>query len=1575
VTPTEQTAKTPSPRTGFFATLRALLHADGTGVSKVSWGTGAPSPRRAHVTLAVLAATLAALAFTTAPAFAETHRGFTASFGSEGSEAGKLKEPAGVAVNDTTGDVYVVDRGNNRIDEFEADGTFIRAWGWGVVEGVGKKEELQTCTILTGCGPGVAGTGAGQLDAPGAIAVDNSGSAADPSKEDVYVTNTADNVVEKFSASGVFLGQIATGSGGAAFGGLLGVAVSPGGVVWVYAQKTGKPAGNEEAELESYSDAQPNAFVEAHESKAGGDAWPGIAVDSAGDFYVMHRDSRHIAKLKSNGEVIAEEVTGEGSTAVAVDPGDDVYINVGTVVQELGPAVEPVETFGSKHPVSGSGIAVGSAAGPVYVSDAAGATVDVFTLGSTPEAPKTEPASGETTSEATLHGVLNPGGATGALEYQFEYNKGPSCTGAQSTPLAEKSEAKIAAVEATVTGLQPGAEYTYCLVAFNAFGETRGNEAHFPTVAIPPEIISESTTLPVKATGATLRAGINPNNQATEYQFEYSTKATAETLEVPIVKVPSTPGTIPAGILNPGGEPVSAPTEPLTQGTTYFYRVVAENTKGEKATPGKVEHFTTAIEPELPETKPATEVASSSATLNGVLNPHAAGEVGTYKFLYNQGSSCEGGSETPAEPSTAAKEQKVSAKVTGLHPGEPYTFCLRAENKAGEFKLGSPQPLTLTPSLTAEATTNLTATSATLNAQVNPDGAEVTACQFEYGTTIGYGRQVACAPSPGSGTAAVPVSGQIEPLAANTTYHWRLLATNAAGTATSPDHTFNYATSAPELPDRRAYEMVTPPFKNGSLIGNCFACGGPMVSEDGSRVTAMTIQCFASSESCTGLRSQDGEPFQFTRTPSGWVTTAPAPPTTQFPENTPWQFNADQGTALFSMPTGPEGEDEWYARTSGGSFVRIGPATPPGATGTFSFNIGTNLLTGDLSHLVWNTNNGSKVFWPFDKERPDLGGNEISSAYEYVGAGNSQPFLIGVTGHQGSPDLISSCGTRLGNQPGVEQNALSPDGRIVYFTAMPTSGGQACPGTGANELIQVPVNEIYARVDGEGAAARTTPISEPQAPQVPASDKPHPECESLPCVENTSAANQGADWRDAFYVQASSDGSRVLFTSPQQLTDSASESGKSVCTGTAAECNLYESECPGCQGLSEGEELARRRLIDVSAGPGGAPVPGGPRVQGVVQAAADGSRVYFVAQGVLTGVEENQNHEKASEGGDNLYVYDAGHTAFIATLLPSDEQEWTNGGHPHLANVTPDGRFLVFTSHRALTADDTRPSPEGPLQVYRYDAQSAALVRVSIGNEGFNDNGNAGGGQATIVIPVSSYQLAGRSDPTMSHDGSYVFFQSPIGLTPHALNDVVAGEHEGQPFYAQNVYEYHEGHVYLISDGRDASSAGTVCQERFRGEPGGSAVCLLGAGASGHDVFFMTADQLVRSDTDTQGDVYDARICEPEHGNPCITEPPRALPPCGGEACHGIPAATPSGLAPGTATFNGEGNITPPPPPKGKTAAQIRAEKLAKALKACRTKRNKHKRKVCEAQARKRYGTAHKANKAEKATSNRRASR
>ncbi len=151
----------------------------------------------------------------------------------------------------------------------------------------------------------------------------------------------------------------------------------------------------------------------------------------------------------------------------------------------------------------------------------------------------------------------------------------------------------------------------------------------------------------------------------------------------------------------------------------------------------------------------------------------------------------------------------------------------------------------------------------------------------------------------------------------------------------------------------------------------------------------------------------------------------------------------------------------------------------------------------------------------------------------------------------------------------------------------------------------------------------------------------------------------------------------------------------------------------------------------------------------------------------------------------------------------------------------------------------------------------------------------------------------------MSDDGQYVFFQSPVALAPGALNEVQVNNPPGSVL-AQNVYEYHDGGVSLISDGRDttpnSSAAGINTSTR-----------LLGVDRSGRNVFFATDDQLTSQDTDTDRDYYDARVCE--ETDPCVAPPPSPGPGCEEEACH-TPASPPAATTlAGSNTFQGQGNL------------------------------------------------------------------
>jgi DNA-binding beta-propeller fold protein YncE len=920
-------------------------------------------------------------------------------------------------------------------------------------------------------------------------------------------------------------------------------------------------------------------------------------------------------------------------------------------------------------------------------------------------------------------------------------------------------------------------------------------------------------------------------------------------------------------------------------------------------------------------TEGPTEVGPHQVTLNGTVNPEGLAlsacefEWGT-TTAYGHSAACEAAVPVDSNP------HAVKAKLEGLEAGQTYHYRLKATNANGseagaDESFETPPP----PSIDAAFYEHLTETTVDLKTEINPRGAETT-CQIEWGPSaepgnpsVAYENTDPCEPPEIiAANFDLPASLHLEGLSKDTSYHWRVAATNASGTTTGPEHTFVFL-SPPEhescpsneafrtgasatLPDCRVYEMVTPPSKNGAAVGNVFIGLLPDFSADGSRLVLTSLQCFADAVSCNADRgSNEGSSFAFTRAGTGWVANSLAGPAGQFGVGNVRDVSADTGMALLSLPTSPQRQDDFYARAPDGSLTDIGPVSPPalGAQGPRGPTYYT-LATADFSHVVFE----AQFPWPYDETQEGH-----ATPYEYVGAANTDPFLVAVTGAQNSTDLISQCGALAPREN--NGSTISADGSTVYVTVEPCSTG-----TGANAGKEVPAYELYARIDGETTHPETVNISASQ-------------CGSGAGTDEFACRN--APPADSNFEGASTDGSIAYFTSTRQLTDQASEdnnSGDSAfrpgCHETVGPngCNLYLHD----RSLPPGQ-----RLLDASAGSG----PGqGPRVQGVMATSADGSHAYFVARGVLAGNPgaatdpETGELQQAEAGANNLYLYqrDAAHpsglTTFIATLAASDKNEWQTGAIG-FANFTPDGRFLLFTSAAHLTRDDHASTR----QVFRYDAQTGQLLRVSIGQRGFNDNGNAGTGSARIVPGghLSSFADGNaRRNPSMSNDGSRVFFMSPIGLTPGALDDVPIQEKSGEPQYAQNIYEWQapssagcsqaQGCVSLISDGRDTSS---VPQPACADSPQNSTTCLLGTDASGKNVFFTTGNSLAPQDTDTGIDFYDARVgggfTAASGTTPCQTS----------EVCHQGGTAEGPAQSPASAGFEGpEEDANHPRKPKCK---------------------------------------------------------
>ena len=221
-------------------------------------------------------------------------------------------------------------------------------------------------------------------------------------------------------------------------------------------------------------------------------------------------------------------------------------------------------------------------------------------------------------------------------------------------------------------------------------------------------------------------------------------------------------------------------------------------------------------------TNPATDVGATSATFNGFVNPNGAETTVIFEYgLTTEYGSTASAVQSPLAASTGS--QAVSAAITDLEPGTTYHYRVVASNTAGEtaggdqtFTTGAAAPVALT-----EAATEIGGRTATLNGIVNPGGTE-TAVTFEYGLTPEYGTTVTAEGSPFSGTSDRSVSASVAELQANTTYHYRVVASNSAGEDAGEDRTFTTGAAAPLAATDPASEVTA----NGAMLNGTVAPGG-----------------------------------------------------------------------------------------------------------------------------------------------------------------------------------------------------------------------------------------------------------------------------------------------------------------------------------------------------------------------------------------------------------------------------------------------------------------------------------------------------------------------------------------------------------------------------------------------------------------------------------------------------------------------------------------------------------------------------------------------------------------------------
>jgi hypothetical protein len=297
--------------------------------------------------------------------------GFDGAWGSGGSDAGQFYGQQGISVA-PNGNVYVADTGNNRIEEFDGAGGFIRQWG-------------------------EAGSDPGQFANPNTVAVGPDGS--------VYVSDNFNNRVQEFTANGTFVREWGSlGSGDGEFDSVPAVAVGPDGSVYVVDY-------NNHRVQKFTADGE---YVTQWGTEGNGDGKferpQVIAVGPDGSVYVGDEGTLEIQKFTSDGSFVTKwggSGTGDGQFGVIwqLDTGPDgsVYASDGDGerVEKFTPDGDFVTKWGTPGSGDGQfdgvfGIGITPDNKTFYVVDYNNARVEKFT--SSPLAGATYDGSGSDAS-------------------------------------------------------------------------------------------------------------------------------------------------------------------------------------------------------------------------------------------------------------------------------------------------------------------------------------------------------------------------------------------------------------------------------------------------------------------------------------------------------------------------------------------------------------------------------------------------------------------------------------------------------------------------------------------------------------------------------------------------------------------------------------------------------------------------------------------------------------------------------------------------------------------------------------------------------------------------------------------------------------------------------------------------------------------------------------------------------------------------------------------------------------------------------------------------------------------------
>ena len=504
--------------------------------------------------LVMLCTLLSSSALLGVSAFAEEAYVPGASFGEPGTGPSQFDEPVGVAVNDGTGDVYVVNKGNNRVEYFSAGGAYNGEFnGSGLLLNEGKE---------AGSGGLPVEIKTGQFAGPEDIAVDNDASSS--SFGDVYVADTGHHVIDKFSASGEYLGQLTNAlvceygvksceknpegkceAGDIScenlpFASLLGVATDSAGNVWVY-QVRRDPHNNGQYGFVTEFDNMGNS-VESF--RLGTIPMHGITVNPCGSLGEIYLDEEpvqmtgvydaktaHHIGWSASEKVVALTAVPAGSIQLSCDAildlGDSLAVYSPITKGHQEPlAIFPGEIAPENFPgfSESYGVAVNALA-VVYASERGADRVQSFHHIAVPVV-VTEAPSGVTTTELTLHGSVNPEGQIiVACSFQYsteenEYTNEKPCSGEEVKTINENKTASHA-VSVTIGGLAPTGVRGSRFVVVAEGPEVPRYRSYGKGIVVSRPAVADESVSDVGTATARVDAEIDPGGLAGCWWVEY----------------------------------------------------------------------------------------------------------------------------------------------------------------------------------------------------------------------------------------------------------------------------------------------------------------------------------------------------------------------------------------------------------------------------------------------------------------------------------------------------------------------------------------------------------------------------------------------------------------------------------------------------------------------------------------------------------------------------------------------------------------------------------------------------------------------------------------------------------------------------------------------------------------------------------------------------------------------------------------------------------------------------------------------------------------------------------------------